>query len=156
MQNALSISEDFKLVFLLHQARHATYRFLDKDASQFGITLLQAVVLVMIENSSAPVTPAELSRQMFRRHNTVAALVRRMENKGLVILHKDLHKKNMIRVEITEKGRQIYSKLIIGDAPHELMSCLSEEEREQLRSCLKRLRNRAFELLRPGFKPISI
>lgn len=154
MQGSPLVSDDFKLLMLLHQTRHATYRVLDKASRQLGITLLQAVVLVMIENSSATITPAELSRQMYREHTTVSALVRRMEKKGLVRLVKDLDRKNLIRVEMTEQGRQLYSTVIQGIGTRELASSLSEEEQQQLRSYLRRLRTKAFALLKTDLKPV--
>ena len=64
---------------------------------------------------------------------------------GFIRKTRDLDRKNMIRVTITEKGWQSYNDLMRLESVHRMMSCLSKEERQQLRSYLERLRSEALK-----------
>ena len=68
-----------------------------------------------------------------------------MEKQGLVRKVKDLDRKNLVRVVLTEKGREAYYHSTKRESIHQIMSFLSEEERQQLRHCLQTLRDKARE-----------
>ena len=68
-----------------------------------------------------------------------------MEKQGLVKRTKDLDKKNMIRVELTEKGEEALRRSRELKSIHNILSCLSQEEHDNLRGYLEKLRNRALE-----------
>jgi DNA-binding MarR family transcriptional regulator len=55
----------------------------------------------------------------------------------------DINKKNRVKVVLTDKGREIYKKASKIDSIRTVMSVLSEEECEQMKSFLNRLRNKA-------------
>ena len=65
-----------------------------------------------------------------------------MEKAGLVKKSKDLPKKNMVRITITERGQQAYKKSLEAGSISRIMSALSEEKHQQLRSCLEALREK--------------
>jgi DNA-binding MarR family transcriptional regulator len=62
-------------------------------------------------------------------------------------------RKNLVRVSITEKGQQAYHKSTRRKSIHRIISSLSEEERQKLRSCLEKLQNKAFKELIVEYKP---
>ena len=68
-----------------------------------------------------------------------------MERKGLVRKVKDLEKKNMVRVAITEKGRQAYEQAAKRESIHRILSSISDDECEHLVACLQLLRDKALE-----------
>jgi len=144
---------DYNLWVLLHQTTDATLRARQKELDQFGISVVEVGVLEIIQTSDEEVTPSEISRQIFREPHTVSALLNRMEKKGLLTKTKDLDRKNMVRVSITEKGQQAYDNSTERKSIYRILSSLSEEERPQLRSCLEKLRNKAFKELTEERKP---
>jgi len=148
MKDVVPIPQEFYLIRLLHETRHATYRVLEKEFKRLGITPIQVVVLAVIHNANKPVTSAEISRHIFRAHPTVAALVRRMEKKGLVTLIRDMDNKNWIRVVLKERGLRVYSEAIQKEGIVKLFSCFVQEEREQFHTCLKKLQDKTLELLK--------
>jgi len=81
----------------------------------------------------------ELSRQLFLEPHSVSELIVRMEKKGLVAKAKDKNKGNMVRLSITDRGRELCSKVMGEDLIHGIMSSLTGEQQEQLRSCLMTL-----------------
>jgi MarR family multiple antibiotic resistance transcriptional regulator len=153
MDNPLFDDQDYELWVLLQQARDAVFRAREKELRKCGISTVQSAVLFIIQAIGHGATPAEISRWMFRRPHGVSALLDRMEKEGLVKKVKDLDRKNMVRVEITEKGYQAYDDSTRRESVHRIMSSLSEEQRRQLKSWLLKVRDTACEELRVDARP---
>jgi DNA-binding MarR family transcriptional regulator len=140
--------QDFELWSLLHQARDTIARARENELRQADISMIKAAVLFFVKSLDGPVTPAEISRVLFREPHTISGLLDRMEAQGLVRRVRDLQRRNLVRIEVTEKGEEFYrrsreKRRIIG----KIMSCLTQEERDQLRRSLMKLRNRALKEL---------
>lgn len=153
MRNSLSANKDFILWVLLLQAKDTVFKVREKELSQYSLSPEQAAVLFIIQTIGETATPAVISRWLFRKHHTVSGLLSRIEKKGLIRRTKDLARKNMIRVTLTEKGRQAYYQASRMESIGSIMSSLSEEERQQLSSCLQTLRARALKELGMDAEP---
>ena len=79
---------------------------------------------------------------MIRERHSVSTLLQRMENKGLIKRTQDRVRKNLLRISITEKGKQAYKTVTKLESVHLIESVLSTEERRQMVSNLKKLRDR--------------
>ncbi|MBA7527910.1 hypothetical protein ES705_20090 [subsurface metagenome] len=108
-------------------------------ARELQLPPIEALVLSTIRAIPGEATPSKISQRVFRRPHSVSALLQRMEKKGLVKRDRNLEKKNMVGVTMTEKGKQVYRKSTREKSLHEAMAVLSEEDRQQLRSCLRKL-----------------
>ena len=139
---------DRQLQLLLCQAGDAILRARDQEVSQYGISVMRAAILFFIKKIGYRATPTEISRWMLRQPHGVSVTLSRMEKDGLVERVKDLDRKNLVRISITEKGHQVYRELVKLESIHRIMSSLSEEERRQLRSSLLKLRDIALEEIR--------
>ena len=151
MKNHFSADKDYNLWVLLSQARVMLFRARDKELSQYGITARQAAVLFAIKALNATegkATPAEISRWLLREPHTVSRILSRMEKDGLVSKMKGSGKKRKVCITLTEEGEQAYRHTLKRESIREIMSCLSEEEHQQLNSMLKTLRDRAIENLK--------
>ena len=133
-------NQEYRLWVRLHQARDAIYKAREKALKQFGISTMESAVLFSVKAIGSRATPAEISRWIFREPHSVVGILNRMERKGLVRRAKDLDKKNQTRVMITEKGQQAYYQAAKIKSVSKIMSTISGEERQQLRSCLQKLR----------------
>jgi DNA-binding MarR family transcriptional regulator len=147
------MDKDYNLWVLLHQTTDAVIKARQKELDQFDISFIEVGVLVVIQAIGEKATPSEISRRILREPHTVSALLNRMEKRGLVRKTQDLDRKNLVRVSITEKGRQAYDKSTRRKSIRKIISSLSEEERQQLRSCLEKLRSEAFKGLIVEPKP---
>lgn len=155
MKNIQSANQDYDLWLLLFQVRNAIFKARERELSQYGLRPGRAGVLHFMHVTGNKGGPADISRWLLREHHSVSELVDRMAKEGLVKKSKDvINKKNRIRVEMTEKGRQAYYLSIKRNVIHEVMSCLSEEERHQLGSCLKKLRSKAVKVLGMEHEPL--
>lgn len=145
METNVASGRDYELWVLLHQACDAMTRARENELKPFAISKMWAGVLFIVKAAKVPATPAEISRWLFREPHTVSGLLNRMEKEGLVRKVKDLERKNLIRVVITEKGEEAYCRSRKLKAIHKILSCLPQEERDNLRAYLETLRNKALE-----------
>jgi len=135
-------SEDcYKLWILLAQTRQAMYRARKKELSRYDTSPRQAAVLFIIKTIGDKATPAEISRWLFREPHSVAGILNRMEKQGFVRQSKDLERRNLIRVTVTDKGEQLYARVVERESICKIISALSARQRKQLVSCLNTLRS---------------
>lgn len=147
MEANVSTDRDHELWVLLEQACDATRRARDNELREFGISRMQAAILFIVKAIEGPATPAEISRWLFREPHTVSGLLERMEKQDLIRQVKDLKRKNMIRVVITEKGEEAYQRSRELKVIRTILSSLSVEQRDTLRPYLETLRNEALREL---------
>jgi MarR family transcriptional regulator, organic hydroperoxide resistance regulator len=139
--------EDQDLWVLFTRARYAVFRARERELQRYGITPEQAQLLFVAQAIESEATPAKISRLILRQPHTVSAIVDRMEKKGLVKKVKDLDRKNMIRVVLTDKGQKAYEMTSKRGPIHRIMHTLNDKERGQFRSYLERLMGKAREEL---------
>jgi len=143
--NPQTSNEYYKLWVLLEQAHYIIGKIREKELKEIDVSITQAQVLAIIESLDFPATPAEISRRVLRAPHTVSELISRMVSQGLVRKVKDLERKNMVRIEITEKGEQVYERSKRMKYISEVVSQLPAPDRKNLDSYLTRLRNLAME-----------
>ena len=132
---------------MLSQAGNALGRVADKELSQYDISMMQGAVLYYVKTAKEPVIPAHISRWLFREPHTVSQLLMRMEKHGLVKRTRDLARKNMVRITLTEKGEKAYKHQTEMRAVSKILSTLSPEECNKLGASLKKLRDEAIKEL---------
>jgi len=142
-----SVNRDFKLWVLLHQVRDAVHKASDKELRRLGLSPMEAALIFAVNAIGDRATPAEISRWLFRESHSVSGLLDRMEKKGLVRRSKDLEKRNLVRISLTEKAKQFYNTYAEMKVVESVLSVLSDEERQQLAKTLEELRDRALEVL---------
>lgn len=145
MIDLTSVDRDFKLWVLLHQTRDAVHKSAEKELRRFGLSPMEAALLFAVHAIGERATPAEISRWLFRESHSVSGLLDRMEKKGLVKRSKDLERKNLVRISLTDKSADFcrtYAEMKVIDR---ILGALSQEERKRLAAYLKRLRDRALE-----------
>ena len=147
MKSKVALDPDYELWMLLHYTCDAMAKVRENELRQIGISRMQRAVLFIVKSIDGPATPAEISRWLFREPHSVSGLLDRMVKQGLVKKTKDLERKNLIRVAITEKGEQAYQQSSEMKVIANIMSCLSRKKRENLREYLETLRNRTLEEL---------
>ena len=145
--------QDYNLWWLLLLMRRIMYKARARELFQYGITPEQAAILFIVQAIGEKATPAEISRWLFREPHSISGLLARMEKEGLVRKVKDLDRKNLVRVVITEEGQQAYQQSTKRESIHKIMSSLSEEDHQQLRSYLEVLQNKALQELGVNHKP---
>ena len=141
----LSTDRDYELYKGLQRTSNLAFKVRGKELSQHGISAMHAAVLDAIREIGREATPAEIARRLVREPHTISNLVTRMEKQGLVRKVNDLGRKNLVRVVMTQKGRNAYAKISKRDSTHNLMSGLADEESRQLMRYLRKIQAKAYK-----------
>lgn len=134
--------DDYKLWVLLSQTRSAIFKVRHKKVGQY-LPPNQAAALIAIWTREGKITPAMLAHRLFLEPHTVSELINRMRKKGLVAKKKDRQRGNVVRISITEKGREVCEKVMGRNMIHEYMAELTAKQREKMREGLTLLYTRA-------------
>jgi DNA-binding MarR family transcriptional regulator len=131
--------EDQDLWLLLTHTRYAVFRAREKELQRYGVSPEQVGLLFVVQALGNKATPAAISRHIIRQPHTVSALVDRMARRGLVKKVKDLDRKNLVRVVMTEKGKKTYDLSTKRGPIHRIMGILSPEEKQEFRTHLEKI-----------------
>ena len=124
-------------------------RHAEINLSRLGITITRYSVLVNLYLCTRPPTLTELSQKLFRTKNSLTTVIDHMVRDGLVRRIRDEADRRIIRIEATEKGRQLFetvrgpSRKLVG----QIMSCYSGEEISCLTQLLQKARTHTFQCL---------
>jgi len=151
MRTQRDYAEAFEIWGLMQHTQHAILRVRYNELKAVGISPMESGVLWVIKHMDQPATPSEISRRVFRKPHTVFTLLNAMQRRGLVEKIKDMKRKNMVRIVLTQKGEESCRMAIdIREKVPEIILSLPEEDRVKLRTSLLTLRQKAFEELREG------
>jgi DNA-binding MarR family transcriptional regulator len=132
---------------IMARTNHIVAKLRQRELREYGITMNEAVVLLTVIRLKKLATPANISRQLFWEPHTVSEQLKSMETKGLVRRVRDLERRNLIRVEATEKGLEAYRQSARWKSTRKTMSVLTKEEQLQLWALLAKIRERAIRQL---------
>ncbi len=147
-------NQDFASWVFMARTRDAIFRNRMKELRKHKLSARQSSVLIVLEELGEKATPVEVSKWVFREPHSVSDFLKRMERGGLVKRIKDLDRKNMIRVEVTDKGREAVHNAKKMESVHKIMATLSKEEHQQLKAIMQKLWNKALEELWIENRPI--
>ena len=128
---------------LLGRARHLMVKARQKELTPYHISPRQANVLFILYNLGHKATLSELAKHTDRENNTLSIQMTRMERDGIVKKVRETPKSTLISFELTEKGIDTYNFVKISKTIKDIMSVLSEEERQMLIAILKKIIKKA-------------
>jgi len=135
-----NIAKDTPNTDLIENNPYELLKYKIRNSNNKYIRIIDPNIISMIGDTA---TPVEISRRLFRKHHSITEILNRMERQGLLKKTKDLNKKNMVRVTLTEKGLKLHHLAFKEICINKIISSLSKETRRQLRSSLLLLRDRA-------------
>jgi len=147
------IEKDYRIWWLFLETLRAMVKARNKELAQYGITHNKAAVTLIINNLGYSPTPAEITRHLVIEPHTISDVLEVMEKQGLVEKSSDLERKNLVRVMLTEKGKQAHLDAMKRESVEWIMSCLSKQELQQLGLLLEKLWVKSLEYV--GTKRLS-
>jgi len=133
------VDADIELWRWLGELRHAMHKARTRELRKYNITTVQSHVMFVILALKNRATPTHIAKWIFRESHSITEILNRMERDGLIVRIKDLRKKSMVRLQLTEKGLEIHYKTTKFDSIHSALSLLSKEERRQLKKLLEKV-----------------
>jgi DNA-binding MarR family transcriptional regulator len=159
-----TLIDTYRLFSLLRQTADSVLKAREAELKNYNLSPEQAAALVCIRSLDNKATPAELSRWLFRKRNSITILLNRMHKLGLISKTTNKDRKNSITIRLTKKGYDAYKKSVEFQAFHSIIEVLPEKKRKRLWQLLQTIRLKVFEDLQldvdaySGFfnKPLKI
>lgn len=159
-----TLLDSYRLFHLLRQTADSVYKAREAELKKYKLTPEQAGALVCIRSLGNKATPAELSRWLFRKRNSITVLLNRMQKLGLVNKRVNNDRKNSITVSLTKKGYDAFKSSVEFQTFYRIIDVLPKKKRNQLWLLLQDIRLKIFEDLtldvdaHSGFlyKPLAI
>jgi DNA-binding MarR family transcriptional regulator len=142
----MATDAEFTLWRILDHARFMIARSREKELSKCGLTPEQSFVLDILMESNGSTTINELVAITQRQHHSISTLIDRMNKQGLILKQKGADDKRQYEVGITLKGRDLAQRMSRASI-NTIFSSLSDEERNDLRSSLRKLMKGAYGVL---------
>jgi DNA-binding MarR family transcriptional regulator len=133
------LDEDYRLWVLLNLVRDACLNMRRKDLLTINTTTSQVSVLDVIEISGGKVIQGKIADRLLRKPHSVSGILKRMYKEGLIEKKKIPNGGNRTMVTITPKGEAVLQNSLGRGSFHRMMSSLSKEQKQQLKSCLTTL-----------------
>jgi DNA-binding MarR family transcriptional regulator len=145
----MNIKKDFNydLWRLMDVTRGLIYKSREREIMKYKISMSAVIFLHTIKVLDEKAIQARIAESLFLEPHSVSEMLSKMEEKGLINRVKDQKSKNMIRIEMTKKGRDLYNKSSQRESYNDIMSVLTEEEKSALWAILSKLRTKAVENL---------
>jgi DNA-binding MarR family transcriptional regulator len=137
---ALRLMDEMRMV------AHAVHQLNEISLAETGLSPAQFRVLMMLlfcehMGTSDGLNPSEISEYQGTSRNTISALIRGLEEDGLIVRQLDAHDRRKFNIHLTDAGR----KLVMNHgafhmrAAGEIFGVLSAEEMESLGELLRKL-----------------
>ena len=140
----------------LRQAYRAAMRVAESEVSEFGGTIAQVDVLIMLNASKEPLTPGEISSYLLLDTTGTSALLTRMQKAGLVEKLRNMEDQRVVKIRMLPKGKDLLTKAskFHGRTCVSMEECFSEEEASQFDSFLKRYRDHCLQRVGEEARPL--
>ena len=131
MENQTRSDPNFKLWLLFSSIHHKMVALREKELYPHNITTSQLRLLRIIENLGSKAILSEVAKIVERNLDVISRQAATMENDGL-ITRITKPKSRLLRLELTEKGKELLKAIHSSQGLNEVLSVLSEKEREQM------------------------
>ena len=148
--------EDYVLAMLLRHASDAMLRARQVELLDLRVSTIEATTLLAIDSLGVRALPTRISEWILRRPNSTSALLQRMEKDGLIERAYDLERKNLVRMSLTDHGREVLRRVAARTSIHQVFGALSDEERTFLKATLSHVSTEALGLLREKTPPFPL
>lgn len=131
-----------RLPILLRHAWYGLNQAFRRRIAHTGVTPDQFTVLrTLLETQPEEVTQSEVTRLMASDPNTIASLLERMEQSGLLNRKQKPEDRRAYHISITEQGRHKYEEVrqIALALQSEILSGFPEQEREKILEALEQI-----------------
>lgn len=131
------------LVSRIHKISRYIDRTLSETAAEFGLTVGDWELLSSLRRQGPPyrLSPTQLSKDLMLSSGAMTARLDKLENQGLILRHRDPDDRRGIKVELTDKGRDLWGEAVDVQAAKEKLfaDSLTDEEKAQANDLLRKM-----------------
>ncbi|MBZ3905620.1 MarR family winged helix-turn-helix transcriptional regulator [Streptomyces sp. NPDC014892] len=127
------------LLYMVKQVELVVRSRLDELVKPAGITALQYTSLTVLERHDG-LSAAQLARDSFVTAQSVADLVRSLENRGLVRRERNPRNRRELLILLTDEGRELLARYAepMRDLEERMISDLTAHQADQFRQALSK------------------
>jgi DNA-binding MarR family transcriptional regulator len=111
----------------------------EKELYPYNITTSQLRLLRIIESLGSKAILSEVAKIVERKLDVISRQATMMEKDGIITRIRDKPKSRLLRLELTEKGKELLRTIHSSQGMNEVLSVLSTKERQQMSSALKKV-----------------
>jgi len=117
------------------------FEYGDSEISNQRLEILAHIYINSEINENEKITPTNLSHFQSVNKNTISSLINGLEGQGLLIRETDSSDRRVVRLKITDAGRDVVKASIPGqiDYMNSMSSELTDDEKDQLIELLTKL-----------------
>ncbi|PLK44712.1 MarR family winged helix-turn-helix transcriptional regulator [Emticicia sp. TH156] len=123
-QDFTALHLDKQLCFPLYAASRLTTQLYEPFLSELDITYPQYLVLLVLWQHNG-LTVTEIGARLYLESNTLTPLLKRLEQKELVLRKRSSEDERKVVVSLTEKGEQLKEKAVL--IPEKILSSFSDD-----------------------------
>lgn len=133
-------SAPIRTFYLLKQAEFFTKFQMDAKLREFQLTGAQYTSLSLL-NRPDPLSSAQLARRFYTSPQATNEIVTNLERKELIERHEDPENRRVLRIKLTDKGREMLKACdkIVDELENEFFGSLTKDELSGLRSSLSKI-----------------
>jgi len=121
------------------------------ELTRYGLTREQSHILRILYEAKEPLTINEIISHVMRKHNSVSAIIKRMERNELVKRVK-ASEDRQYRISMTPKGRKLFENMPVNSI-NMAFSTLSDNNKKSLISSLCQLNDKVRNMLGMDYIP---
>ncbi|MFR0355458.1 MarR family winged helix-turn-helix transcriptional regulator [Streptomyces sediminimaris] len=127
------------LLYMVKQVELVVRAHLDDLVRPSGITALQYTALTVLERHDG-LSAAQLARDSFVTAQSIADLVRSLENRGLVRRERNPHNRRELLILLTDAGRRLLARYAgpVRQLEERMVRNLTARQTEQFRQALSK------------------
>ncbi|MFF1738848.1 MarR family winged helix-turn-helix transcriptional regulator [Streptomyces mirabilis] len=127
------------LLYMVKQVELVVRSHLDELVKPAGITALQYTSLTVLERHDG-LSAAQLARDSFVTAQSMADLVRSLENRGLIRRERNPHNRRELLILLTDEGRELLARYTdaVRELEESMVRELSAHQTDQFRQALSK------------------
>ncbi|MFE2486870.1 MarR family winged helix-turn-helix transcriptional regulator [Streptomyces mirabilis] len=127
------------LLYMVKQVELVVRSHLDELVKPAGITALQYTSLTVLERHDS-LSAAQLARDSFVTAQSMADLVRSLENRGLIRRERNPHNRRELLILLTDEGRALLARYTdaVRELEERMVRELSAHQTDQFRQALSK------------------
>ena len=127
------------LLYMVKQVELVIRSHLDELVKPAGITALQYTSLTVLERHDG-LSAAQLARDSFVTAQSMADLVRSLENRGLIRRERNPHNRRELLILLTDEGRELLARFTdaVRELEERMVRDLTAHQTDQFRQALSK------------------
>ena len=136
MEDQTSLDLHFNIWILIGDLHHKMIQIRQHEVRRYNIPIRQLNIIRLIDELGPGARLSEIAKRLHRKSDVISRQSVNMEKDGLIKRIKDTPNSRLLRLELTDKGREMLKIKKYSDGMNLSLSDFTIEERQELYSVL--------------------